>query len=351
MISDILKSIGILVAASCIGLGFYHLGFTEVNIITVYILGVLITSVVTKKQIYSLISSFASVMVFNFLFTEPRHTLWAYDSEYIVTFGVMFLAAFITGTLALQNEKNAREKEAASMLAEKEQLRADLLRAISHDLRTPLTSISGNASNLLSHGESFETEVKKQLYKDIYDDSMWLISLVENILFVTRIEEGRMNLNVSAELLEDVIAEALRHVSRMGAEHKITVKNDAELCVVKIDARLIVQVIINIVENAIKYTPKGSEICIAVCKYEDVAEVKIADDGQGISDEMKPHIFDMFYSGANKKSESRRGLGLGLSLCKSIIMAHGGTIEVSDNEPHGAVFTFTLPAEEVNLHE
>ena len=236
-------------------------------------------------------------------------------------------------------------------MAQKEQLRANLLRSISHDLRTPLTSISGNASNLLSNGEKFDADTKKQLYSDIYDDSMWLINLVENLLSVTRIEEGRLNINLSTELLDEIITEALHHISRKKVEHKISFQASEEFILVKVDARLIMQVIINIVDNAIKYTQKDSEIVITTRKQNHRAVVCIADNGGGISDDVKPYIFDMFYSGAKGIADSRRSLGLGLSLCKSIITAHGGEIEVSDNRPHGAVFTFSLPIEEVDLHE
>ena len=500
--ADILKCIAILLVSSLIGTIFENLGFAEANIITVFVLGVLVTSVVTKHQIYSLISSIVSVLVFNFLCTEPKFTLQAYDQGYPVTFLIMFLAAFLTGSLAirlknqakqaaraayrtkvlfdtnqllqqskdrneivsvisnqllkllgkdivfyladkekleephifsatneslemctsdnekavagwvfknnkragattetlssakclyfavrvnntvygvvgivmgekpldpfensillsilgecalaLENEKNAREKEEAAVLAKNEQLRANLLRAISHDLRTPLTSISGNASNLLSNGESFDMDTKKQLYTDIYDDSMWLIGLVENLLAVTRIEEGRLNLNISENLIDDVITEALHHINRKSVEHHITVENEDELLLAKMDAKLIVQVIINLVDNAIKYTPKNSNIRISTEKHGDMAVVSVADDGDGIPDEMKPRVFDMFYSGANKIVDSRRSLGLGLSLCKSIINAHGGEIKVSDNQPHGTVFTFTLPLGEVKVYE
>lgn len=500
--ADILTCIVILLASSLIGTIFENLGFAEANIITVFVLGVLVTSVITKHQIYSLISSIVSVLVFNFLFTEPKFTLQAYDQGYPITFLIMFLAAFLTGSLAirlknqakqaaraayrtkvlfdtnqllqqskdrneivsvisnqllkllgkdivfyladkekleephifsatneslemctsdnekavaswvfknnkragattetlssvkclyfavrvnssvygvvgivmgekpldpfensillsilgecalaLENEKNAREKEEAAVLAKNEQLRANLLRAISHDLRTPLTSISGNASNLLSNGESFDMDTKKQLYTDIYDDSMWLIDLVENLLAVTRIEEGRLNLNISQNLMDDVITEALHHINRKSVEHHITVENEDELLLAKMDAKLIVQVIINLVDNAIKYTPQNSHIEIRTEKHRDMAVVSVADDGEGIPDEIKPRVFDMFYSGANKIADSRRSLGLGLSLCKSIINAHGGEITVSDNQPHGTVFTFTLPIGEVKVYE
>ena len=501
-VTDTLKSTAILILSSLVGMIFQKLGFDEANIITVFVLGVLVTAVITKHQIYSLISSIVSVLVFNFLFTEPQFTLQAYDHGYPVTFIIMLLAAFLTGSLAiriknqakqaaqsayrtkvlfdtnqllqqakdkneivsatsnqlikllrkdivfyladgevldtphifsvteenlescisenekavagwvlknnkragattgtlsnakclylavrsssmvygvigivmgeipldpfensillsilgecalaLENEKNAREKQEAAILAKNEQLRANLLRAISHDLRTPLTSISGNASNLLSNGDSFDNDTKKQLYMDIYDDSMWLINLVENLLAVTRIEEGRLNLRIMEDLMDDVITEALHHINRKSEEHHISVESKEEFLLAKMDAKLIVQVIINIVDNAIKYTPKNSHIVIRTEKRGKQAIVSISDDGNGIADEIKPRIFDMFYSGANQIADSRRSLGLGLSLCKSIINAHGGELTVSDNLPHGTVFTFTLPAGEVKVYE
>ena len=501
--ADVIKSIGMIVISSVIGYGFWKLGMSESNIIMMYILGVLFTSVITTHQIYSLISSIVSVFVFNFLFTEPRYTLLAYEKDYPVTFITMFVAAFLTGSLAirlkrqakqaaqaayrtkilfdtnqlldevrereqiitvtatqltkllnrdmliylaekenlsepkffavneetayeeylsekektvafwvlknnkragattdtlsdakclylsirtsnavygvigiviqekpldsfensillsilgecalaLENEKNAREKAEAALVAQKEQLRANLLRSISHDLRTPLTAISGNASNLLSNGEKFDIQTKKQLYSDIYDDSMWLINLVENLLAVTRIEDGKLNISLSTELLDEVISEALQHISRKKTEHKISFQPSEEFILVKVDARLIMQVIINIVDNAIKYTQQDSEIVITTQKKQGKAFVSIADNGPGIPDDIKPLVFDMFYSGAKSIADSRRSLGLGLSLCRSIITAHGGNLELSDYIPHGAVFTFSLPIEEVDLHE
>jgi len=502
-VGDITKSILGLAVASCIGTLFEQLGFDEANIITVFVLAVLIISVTIRNQIYSLIAAIVSVLVFNFLFTAPKYTLVAYDRGYPVTFLIMFVAAFLTGTLAsrmkrssrqlahvafrtrvlfetnqllqqkktrneivsatahqliklldrdiifylvkdgklgtpkvfrtegddipeaytsleekkaaqwafdnnrhagattrnlshasclylavrvndtvygvvgivignqplaafensillsilgecalaLENEKNAWEKQEAALLAKNEQLRSQLLRAISHDLRTPLTSISGNASNLLSNSPSFDEATRQSLYQDIYDDSMWLINLVENLLSVTRLEEGRLNLNMSAELVDEVVKEALNHVDRKSSEHTITVSHEDEFLLARMDAKLIVQVVINLVNNAIKYTPAGSHIAVATRKDGKWAVIAVADDGPGVPDENKQKLFDMFYSGANRIVDSRRSLGLGLSLCKSIVNAHGGTITISDHVPHGAVFTFTLPAEEVRLTE
>ena len=499
---DMGKTLLVLLAATMVGNLFYSLGFTEANIITVYILGVLIVSVITTNWICSLLASIVSVFVFNFFFTVPRFTFRFHDTSYPVTFLIMFMASFLTGSLAsklkdnakqsaeaayrtqillntnpllqkemdetsvisaaagqllkllkrdivmylaqeeglaeagvyrigegdssvffsgkekaaaewvlknkkpagattevmsdarclylafhvnqrvygvigiameekeldsfendvllsilgecalaLENIRNAKEKEEAAILARNEQMRANLLRAISHDLRTPLTSISGNASNLLTNYQKLDDEARSGIFLDIYDDSMWLISLVENLLAVTRIEEDRVKLNQSVELMDEVILEALQHVNRKSREHTICVKSARELILARMDAKLIVQVIINIVDNAIKYTPPDSVIEINTREEEGMVVVSISDDGPGIPDDQKEKVFEMFYTGANKIADSRRSLGLGLSLCKSIITAHGGTITLSDHEPTGTVFTFTLPVGEVELNE
>lgn len=345
------RAAGILIAATLVGLLFSGLKIPEANIIAVYILGVLIISIITSSWMYSFLASVISVLAFNFLFTVPRFTLRAYDPSYPVTFGIMFLVALITGSLASRMKEYARESAQAAMQIEKEQLRADLLRSISHDLRTPLTSISGNASNLLSNENEFSQETRMQIYGDIYDDSMWLIKLVENLLSVTRIEDGRMDLRMSAELMDEVIAEAMRHTDRNRDGRKIEVSSDEEFILGKMDARLIVQVVINLVDNAVKYTPEGAQIRIHTGKKDGMVVVSVSDTGPGIPDEQKSKVFDMFYTGTNRAADGRRSLGLGLGLCRSIIRAHGGEIWVSDNKPQGAVFTFTLPAEEVTLHE
>ena len=253
--------------------------------------------------------------------------------------------------LALEKEHLNDTQKQISLQIQQEQLRANLLRAISHDLRTPLTSISGNAGVLMGNSEVLSEAQKKGLYTDIYDDSIWLINLVENLLSITRIDNGSINMNVQPELLEEVIAEALLHINRNSTEHTISTVTDNELLMAKMDSRLIVQVLINIIDNAIKYTPAGSHITITAKGNQKVVLVEVADDGPGISGEVKAKLFDMFYTANNIRGDGRRGLGLGLYLCKSIIDAHGGNIFVRDNVPQGTVFCFTLQAEEVNVHE
>ena len=166
--------------------------------------------------------------------------------------------------------------------AQNEQLRANLLRTISHDLRTPLTSISGNASNLLSNAETLDAETRTKICTDIFDDAQWLIGLVENLLSITRIEDGRMNLQISPQLMDEVVEETLRHISRKSKEHIITTTYSDEILLADMDARLIMQVIINLVDNAIKYTQKGSRINISAYAKNSNIVVDVSDDGPGI---------------------------------------------------------------------
>lgn len=490
-LKDSLISVILLGISTAFGFLFHHLGFADANLMMVYILGVLITSITTSHMFFSLVSSVVSVFLFNYLFTNPRFTLMAYDTGYPITFIVMFLTAFITGTLAqrykthakqsasvafrlkslfdanrqlssarnkdeiidvtasqiikildcnaiifdeeykhhyfsskttekpfydieierknaeitvngkkaskenngvfkyyplkvndrtygvvgidkkfltavendslmticiesalaLENKKNDCEKEQATIAIKTEQLRSNILRSLSHDLRTPLTSISGNACNLMENEDKFDRDTKFQIYKDIFNDSQWLISLVENILASTRIEDEKLQLILSNELAEDLVDAAVSYSEKKSKYHKISVCTDDELIFVSVDAKLMVQVFINLIDNAIKYTPPGSHIQIEIKKCVDVASISVKDNGNGISAQDKPHIFDKFFSSNQGIADCRRSLGLGLYLCKAIVDAHGGNIYLRDNIPSGTIFTIELPIKEVYLNE
>ena len=253
--------------------------------------------------------------------------------------------------MALDREQSAREKEEAAVMAKNEQLRVNLLRTISHDLRTPLTSILGNADSLISNFDALDEGMRKQIFSDIYEDAGWLIELVENLLALTKIEDGSVKLQLSDQVVEDVVREALRHVERRKNEHKITVDCGEDVLLARMDAKLIVQVLVNLINNAVKYTQTGSKIRITAGKEEKNVWIAVEDNGPGIPAECREHVFEMFYSGKNKVSDSRRSLGLGLALCRSIVNAHGGELVLRDCAPHGCHFRFTLPLSEVNLNE
>ena len=203
----------------------------------------------------------------------------------------------------------------------------------------------------MNNATKIDLEKKQEIYSNIYDDSIWLINLVENILSVTRIENGTMKLNLQTELLDDIINEALKHINRRKKHHQIIFTETNDILMVKVDAKLLVQVFINIIDNALKYTPENSQIIISTVRKQNQIAISIADNGKGIPDEAKAKIFDMFFSANMKVADSRRGMGLGLSLCKSIITAHGGTIIVENNKPQGTIFTFTVPAEGITINE
>ena len=252
--------------------------------------------------------------------------------------------------LALESLHNAEEREKAAVLAKNEQLRANLLRSISHDLRTPLTSISGNADALLHSYQALDDDSRTQMITDIYDDAQWLTELVENLLAVTKISDGSVKLQLSDQVVDDIVAEALRHIDRHATEHHITSDCGELPLLVRADARLIMQLLINLVNNAIKYTPAGSHIEIHAFREAEHAVIEVSDDGPGIPDAQKAQVFEMFYTGSKRVADSRRSLGLGLSLCRSIVHAHDGELSLRDHQPHGCVFSFTLPLSEINLN-
>ena len=250
--------------------------------------------------------------------------------------------------LALESEHAALEREEAAVVAKNEQLRANLLRSISHDLRTPLTSISGLADVLMGSDDALTPEKRREMYSDIRTDAQWLINLVENLLSVTRIEDGTMDISTQAELVDDVINEAVGHATRKLGDHKLELRPHDELLLAHMDAPLIVQVLMNLIDNAVKYTPAGSTISVDAQRHGDRIMLQVADDGPGIDEQDKAHIFDMFYTGHGARpADGTRSLGFGLALCKSIVTAHGGTIEALDNYPRGCIIRFYLPAADV----
>ncbi|MBP5533462.1 MAG: DUF4118 domain-containing protein [Lachnospiraceae bacterium] len=358
VLKDLIISLLVLAAATLAGYAFKAIHLADADIIMLYIIAVLVISIVTSKMQYCLISSIVGVVLFNYFFTYPEFSLSAHDAGYPVTFITMFITAFIAGSLANKlkrnikiAEQNAREKEEAALLAQNEQLRANMLRSISHDLRTPLTSISGNASTLMTGGSSLEENARQQIYTDIYSESMWLINMVENLLYATRIEDGRMQLDISVEILDDIVQEAVRHIERTHPKRKIIADMPNEIIPVMADPNLIVQVIVNLTDNAIKYSEEDTTIVISAEDDGEYAVISVADNGIGIPPEEKEKVFDMFYTGGNRSSDSRRSLGLGLALCRSIIDSHGGNISISDNIPTGTVMRFTLPIGKVDLNE
>ncbi|MBR2830155.1 MAG: GHKL domain-containing protein [Solobacterium sp.] len=193
--------------------------------------------------------------------------------------------------------------------------------------------------------DAMSKEDRQRIYEDMEEDASWLKDQMENILAMTRLgSDGGLNLSV--ESAGDVIAESLRHI-RSHPDHVIRYDPPAEDCLARMDAKLIMQVLINLLDNAVKHTPAGTEVTVTAEKKDGLVEILVADTGQGIPDAEKENIFDLFYIGRHTLSDSSRSMGIGLNLCQEILKAHGGTIEVTDNQPHGTVFRLRLKAWEV----
>lgn len=256
--------------------------------------------------------------------------------------------------VAIEKERLRRTGEQYEFRIKQEKERSDLLRSISHDLRTPLTTISGNAA-LLMAGDVPSEQEKQQVYKDIHDDSVWLIDLVENLLSVTRLDNGHLSIGLCPQDISDILDETLAHVQNRAAGHGIKVIKPETIVIVNVDCRLFVQLLDNLVENALKYSGENSNIQIEAIKNGKNAIIRVSDDGFGIPDSEKEKVFDMFYtiqkadSKQNKSAtDGRRGLGLGLALCRLIVQEHNGTIKVYDNIPHGSVFEICIPLNDNN---
>ncbi|GEA29660.1 sensor protein KdpD [Clostridium diolis] len=247
--------------------------------------------------------------------------------------------------IALDREILAEIQKNSKLEIESERLRSNLLRSISHDLRSPLAGIKGAISTIIETGELLSKDTKDELFQGIYDDTEWLIRLVENLLSMTRFEGGNMKIKKNLELVEEVVYEAVQRTSKRLKDHEIKVTVPEDVIMLSMDGNLIEQVLINLFDNAIKFTPK--EALIEVKVYEEVGDVifEVIDDGIGISEEILPHIFDRFFTNGDKISDSRRGVGLGLAICKSIVEGHGGKISAQNKDEGGAIFRFNIPKE------
>ena len=252
--------------------------------------------------------------------------------------------------LSQERIRMQEERNKAAFQAQKERLQANLLRAVSHDLRTPLTNISGSADMLMQEESALDPAIRKKLYTAIYDDTNWLINMTENLLVATHLETDKESFKISPELIEDLFQSVVAHLDRRAAEHHISVHLEDVTLMAAMNARLIQRVIINIMNNAIQYTPKESNIELSAVKKGNAVQISVTDDGPGIPNDAKRHLFDSFYTAGQGKADCQRGLGLGLNLCQSIVAMHGGKIDVLDHMPTGTIFQFTLPlvsAEEV----
>ncbi|MDD4297924.1 MAG: DUF4118 domain-containing protein, partial [Ruminiclostridium sp.] len=229
--------------------------------------------------------------------------------------------------IALDREFVYNEREKIRIAMEREQLKSNLLRSIGHDLRTPLTGISGASSYMVQRVKALDSESIEHLARDINEQAVWLTTLVENILSMTRIDNGKLEIKKQLEVVDDVANEAIRHVAGL-SKRAFCTKLPNDFVAIPMDGKMITQVLINLLDNAVIHTPKHSPIELAVNKKESYVEFSVADGGKGIDPQLKDNIFDAFVTSGKISADGKKGIGLGLTICKAIVESHGGNIHV-----------------------
>lgn len=346
---DILLCIGIFTVATVASFFFQEMASDpSLNIAMLYTLGVFIITRYTNGYVYGMLFSIMSVLSVNFFFTYPYKDFNFTIEGYQVTFLGMFAIAIITSAMSTNMKEQSRQlalQEKELMEAQKEKMRANLLRAVSHDLRTPLTGIIGNSSSYLEMGDSLTEAERRELVEHINSDADWLLNMVENLLSVTRINNETASVVKSLEAVDEVASAAVIHFRQRFPEAEVRVKVPEDIVMVMMDAMLIQQVIINILQNAQMHAQSVKPLELTVSENNEKVIFGIRDYGVGIDESRLETIFDgEGYRPEKTKTDGYKGMGIGLSICKTIINAHGGKI-LAINHPDGAEFRFSLPKE------
>lgn len=456
-------TIALLLAATGCALFMNRGGIGKECVIMVYLVGVLLTTVATRGYLYGVLSSLVSVLVFNYLFTEPRYTFLVHSTQDLMLLAFFEITAIVSGSItsrlsrlmetaernertaqtlcaiaegflngmgergivekglryireytgqecgvalesvparrfgmperedersfvipgvssralgwlkappgpmdaraelifktvatqmgiALEREHAYQEREDIRVAMERERMRSNLLRSVAHDLRSPLTALSGASTLLADDFERLSDEEKKRLAGDISEEMVWLSNLVENILNMTRINETRLELTREDEVVDDVVGEAAAHMSRLLRTRRFRAVLPDEVLVASMDGRLIVQALVNLLDNAVKHTPPDSEIELSVFRKGNRIVFCVADTGDGVDESVRDNLFEGFVTSDHGRSDSKRGMGLGLAICRAVAEAHGGEIHMEPNEPKGSRFVLSLPMEDQNAH-
>lgn len=311
---------------------------SDTHVPLIFVLAVLVIALLTEGYFYGLLASIASVFAVNWAFTYPYMKLDFTIYGYPLTFMTMLAVGFAVSTLTTRLKSSEKLKAEA----EREKTRANLLRAVSHDLRTPLTSISGSLGVVLDAGDQLDIREARQLLSDAKKDAEWLYSMVENLLSVTRMSNAQNNkITKQEELLEEIISEAVVNFKKRRPEISVSVSVPEDPVFVPMDSMLIEQVLFNLLDNAATHGQTTDTISVEVALQGDKASVAVRDNGVGIYPELLPSLFDGTMP--LSKNDENRFMGIGLSVCNTIISAHGGVINARNLPEGGAEFCFTLP--------
>lgn len=312
----------------------------DTHVPLLFVLAVLFVSRFTDGYIYGIVASMLGVIGVNYAFTAPYFEINFTLTGYPLTFLAMLAVSVIVSTLTTQ----IKQQEQIRLEAEKEKMRGNLLRAVSHDIRTPLTSIVGSASGILDNHSVLSEEKVLELVTDIRDEAQWLIRIVENLLSVTRINGENASINTDDEIVEEIISSAVIKFRKRFPDVKIEVDMPQEFLMIPMDGILIEQVLVNLLENSVLHGKTISRIRIVVTKQEDRLVFAVEDDGQGIKESILPVMFEgSLQSMEGEEYDSKRNMGIGLSVCMSIVKAHKGNMRAENINTGGARVIFWLP--------
>lgn len=344
-LTDAFITVFLLLLATIFSFIYWRFSHNSANIALLYILALVLIARTTNGYYWGIFASLIGVICVNYIFTYPYFSLNFTLSGYPVTFIGMLAIALATSTTTTHLKQQMfmlAEREKLLKEAEKEKMRANLLRAISHDLRTPLTGIIGASSSYLENRSILTQEQRNELVTHIMEDSHWLLNMVENLLSVTRIQEGAANVTKTCESVEEVVSEAVIRLKKRLPEAQLSVQVPDELLMLPMDAILIEQVLINLMENALIHADSTLPVDCYVDATEESVNFHVRDYGKGIPADKIPYIFDGSAYSGNTSPDISKGMGIGLSICKTIIDAHKGTINARNHDT-GTEFYFSLP--------
>ena len=329
-------------AASLVCIALQQVSTSDVHVPIIFVLTVLIVSLLTDGYFYGILAALTSVVGVNYAFTAPYMQIDFSPYGYPLTFMTMLAVGVAVSALMTR----VQQQEKLRLETEREKLRANLLRAMSHDLRTPLTGISGSISAVLDNADYLSADQQRELLEGAKEDADWLCRMVENLLSVTRItEDADSTLHTQEEALEEVIGAAVLSFRKRNPDVAVEVSVPDTVLMVPMDPVLIQQVLQNLLDNAVLHGKTATRILVNAKSENGYAVVSVTDNGAGIERSRLEHLFDgaLPFSGQQQNADRSRSLGIGLSVCRAIIRAHGGSIFAANRPEGGACFTFTLP--------
>mgnify|MGYP002674465836 FL=1 len=333
-----------LAVACAISLIFQRLEVQE-HITTIFVFSVFIVSLFTDGYFYGIFSSVVGTVAINFVFTYPFLAFDFITPVNVISAIIMLAIAVITGMLTTK----IKTYEEAKAESEREKTRANLLRAVSHDLRTPLTSIYSASALLRDEKETLTKEQKETMLSNIQEDSEWLIRMVENLLSVTRIDNETMKINKTTTILDELIDSSVAKFHQRHPEQKVEVTVPEDIVIIDVDPILIEQVILNLLENSVYHAKGMTALLLKAFTLADQVVFEVADNGCGIEESRLKTLFSGCYEVQQDMTQNpRRYAGIGLSVCSTIIRAHGGTITAENRKNGGALFRFTIGKEEIS---